>query len=493
MKDCRPVFQFVFTVEKRVHFMIKRGWVNFFLLALLVGPAGWAGNPILRESDPGFVYACDPAAEVFNGRVYVYCSHDQPDAWNWEKMKDYVVLESSDLKTWINHGVVLDPQLDAGFEYAHSNMNAPDAVYKDGWYYLYFPSDITEVGVAKSRTPVGPWESAVTNEITRIFDPTVFVDDDGQAYIYGNDHWVDIGEPGRHMMGAKLKDNMVELDGPWVQLSKEDVDEAVHVFKRNGIYYFSARVGRVTKYWMADSPLPQYAELKGVLCPDAPNSPNHTSAIEFNGVWYLFYHRGDVNHGSRCRRSACFDKMTFREDGTIVPVVYTLDEGVERSYARTGRSLEKNSIEPNDTPVPRWFQRRQAEDFAEQSGVEVDVQKDGGKSTGIGSVSDGDWSSYEKVAFGNNAGAKIPFHVRAAAAKNGGTIEVRLDSLTGRVIASIPVPATGGLDTFESLSTTLTEVAGFRTIYLCYKGFSKNQMNVNWFEWAPGKAKRLQR
>jgi len=210
------------------------------------------------------------------------------------------------MKNWINHGVVLDPQLDPGFEYAHSNMNAPDAAYKDGWYYWYFPSDITEVGVAKSRTPVGPWESAVTNEITRIFDPTVFVDDDGKAYIYGNDHWVDIGEPGRHMMGARLKDNMVELDGPWIRISEEDVNEAVHVFKRNGIYYFSARVGAVTKYWMADSPLPQYATLKGVLAPNSPHSPNHTSAIEFKGQWYLFYHRGDVNHGSQCRRSVCF-------------------------------------------------------------------------------------------------------------------------------------------------------------------------------------------
>jgi hypothetical protein len=470
---------------------MKRRVVNICLVAMCLSVTGFAfpSNPILRETDPDFVYACDPSAEVFNGKVYLYCSHDQPYSWDWEAMKDYVVLESSDLKTWINHGVVLDPQLDKGFEYAHSNMNAPDAAYKDGWYYLYFPSDITEVGVAKSRTPIGPWESAVTNEITKIFDPTVFVDDDGQAYIYGNDHWVDIGEPGRYMMGAKLKDNMVELDGPWVRISKEDVNEAVHVFKRNGIYYFNARVRGVTKYWMADSPLPHYAELKGELAPNSPESPNHVSAIEFKGEWYLFYHRGDVNHGTAYKRSACFDKMTFREDGTIEPVVYTLDKDVEITVPQKGKSPRKVSVEPNAAPPPRGSQRQQAEDFARKSGMRVqENQKDGGKSTGLGYISNGDWSSYEFIAFGNNPNAEIPFRVRVASQDGGGTIELRLDSLEGPVVASIPVPATGGFDTFETLSTSLTDVAGIRTIYLCYTGGAGNLMNVNWFEWAPGKA-----
>lgn len=447
---------------------------------MLIGQLSYAQqNPILREGDPGFLYVCDPAAEVFNGKVYVYCSHDQPDAWNFEMMKDYVVLESSDLENWINHGVVLDPQLDPGFEYAHSNMNAPDAAYKDGWYYWYFPSDITEVGVAKSRTPVGPWESAVTNEITRIFDPSVFVDDDGQAYIYGNDHWIDIGDSGRHMMGAKLKDNMVELDGPWVRISEEDVNEAVHVFKREGIYYFSARVGPVTKYWMADSPLPQYATLKGELAPNSPHSPNHTSAIEFKGQWYLFYHRGDVNHGSQCRRSVCFDKMSFREDGTIEPVIYTLDESVEITIP-----------ERQQPRTPKGSLRREAEEFDEQSGVRVESQMDGGKSTGLGTISNGGWSSYQKIAFGNNPAADIPFRVRVSASHEGGTIELRLDKLKGEVIGSIPVTASGSWEKFETLSTTLTGIAGFRTIYLCYSGGSDKLMKVNWFEWTPGKAKR---
>ena len=276
-------------------------------------------NPILKKEDPNFLYAADPAAEVYNGKVYLYCSRDQPDAKNYSSMQDYMILESSNLKKWKNHGVVIKPR---EYDWAHGQMNAPDAAYKDGWYYLYFPFNKTYVGVAKSKTPVGPWQEAVSKEIATIFDPTVFVDDDGQAYIYGNDHKVNFEEKGAHIYGAKLKDNMIELDGPWVRLSKEPVNEAVHVFKRKGKYYFHARVNKITEYWMADEPLPTYAEHKGVLAPDSPNSPNHASVISFKNKWYFFYHRGDVNNGNHCRRSACFEKMKFNGDGTIQPIVY---------------------------------------------------------------------------------------------------------------------------------------------------------------------------
>lgn len=282
-----------------------------------------AQNPILKKSDPNFLYAADPAAEVYEGRVYVYCSRDVDGATSFSTMQDYMVLSSDDMVHWTNHGVVLSPR---AYDWAYGQMNAPDVAYKEGWYYFYFPYDKTHIGVAKSKSPTGPWQEAVTDKITTIFDPCVFVDDDGQAYIYGNDHKFDINSDGNHIMGAKLKDNMIELDGQWQRLSEEEVNEAVHVFKRKEKYYFQARVGKVTKYWMAGEPLPHYATLVGVLAPDAPQAPNHTSALEFKGQWYFFYHRGDVNEGSFHQRSACYEKMFFNEDGTIQPIHYRLKE-----------------------------------------------------------------------------------------------------------------------------------------------------------------------
>ena len=458
-------------------------------LVLIIGQLSMAQNPILKENNPNFLYVCDPSVEVFNGKVYVYGSHDQPDAVDYESMKDYVILESSDLKTWINHGVSLDPQLDKGFEYAQSNMNAPDAAYKDGWYYWYFPSDITYVGVSKSRSPIGPWESAVTNEFTTIFDPTVFVDDDGQAYIYGNDHWVDIGEQGSHIMGAKLKDNMVELDGPWVRLSKETVNEAVHVFKREGIYYFSARVGGVTQYWMADSPLPQYADFKGELAPNSPESPNHTSAIEFNNQWYLFYHRGDVNHGNRYKRSTCFDKMTFREDGTIEPIVYTLDKGVEITIpVYSKRKNKKKSTEKVTYTVLDGSLHQEAEDFAEQQGVVVKDQEDGGQSQVVSEITNGDWLSYTNIDFGNSA-APFSFQVSASVLKDGGSLVLRLNDEKGTMVGTIPLTSTGELNNYKTFSTQLNGIRGKHKLYICYSGEDDHVLNLNWFEWTLPKRK----
>lgn len=296
---------------------------NFaFLILLIVNQSSNAQNPILWDTDSKFLYTAFPAAEVYNDKVYVYCSRNQPDATSYATMQDYVVLETEDMINWVNHGVVLKPR---EYSWAEGQMNAADVAYKDGWYYFYFPYDKTHIGVAKSRNPEGPWEEAVTDKITTIFDPCVIVDDDGQAYIYGNDHKVDIGAPGTYIMGAKLKDNMTELDGDWVRLSEKEVKEAAHVFKRKGVYYFHASVGKKTVYWMADSPLPQYASFKGVLAENSPDSPNHASAIEFKGQWYFFYHRGDINNGTFFRQSACFEKMTFNPDGTIKPIVYTLD------------------------------------------------------------------------------------------------------------------------------------------------------------------------
>lgn len=306
---------------------IKKEW-PILLIVLVFTYSSYGQNPILKLGEKDFMYAADPSAEVYNRKVYVYCSHDQDTAVNYSTMQDYIVLESDDLKTWKNHGVVLKPR---EYSWAHGQMNAPDVAYKNGWYYFYFPYNKTHIGVAKSRSPVGPWEEAVTDKITTIFDPTVFIDDDGQAYIFGSDTKQDIGDKGRHVMGAKLKDNMIELDGPWMRLSEETVAEAVYCFKRNGKYYFMARKGWRTGYWMADSPLPTkpYAEFKGYITKRQIDAPTHMSAIEFKNQWYYFYQRGDVNNGTFHRRSACFEKLEFNDDGTIIPIEYTLGEGVK--------------------------------------------------------------------------------------------------------------------------------------------------------------------
>jgi hypothetical protein len=183
--------------------------------------------------------------------------------------------------------------------------------------------------------------------------------------------------------------------------------------------------------------------------------------------------------------------MTFREDGTIEPIVYTLDEGVEITKSVNKRSRKKASPKTGTADAGEAVSivngsfRHQAEAFADQSGVRVEEQADGQQGQGLGYISNGDWTSYQKIDFGKNSATEIPFRVRASAQDGGGTIELRLDSLTGPIIGTIPVASTGSWNTYETFSTTLSGISGTHTLYLSFIGEAGNLMNLNWFEWAP--------
>jgi len=450
-------------------------------------------NPILRKSDPNFLYLADPAAEVYNGKVYVYCSHDQENAENYTSMQDYALLESSDLKNWTNHGIFLKPRK---LDWAEGQMNAPDCAYKNGYYYFYFPYDKTHIGVMKSKTPTGPWEETIQGKIASIFDPTVFVDDDGQAYMYGSDNKVNMGDESRQMWAAKLKDNMLELDGDWYPISApgDIVSEAVTMFKKDGIYYFMARSGNRTGYWMADSPIPSpdfpiqpkktihstkegYANFKGHITYGQNGAPDHMSVIQFKKKWYFFYHKGfRVNGGSRYKRSACFEKMSFNDDGTIQQIMYTLD----KSQTDT-KDHGKGSIHV------------EAENFSESNNLRQEVNQDIDGGYHLSRLYEDSWAFYEEIDFGENKENKeIPFFVRVSAAGNGDNrnIEIRLDDLKNEPVCIIPIEKTGGAGNYKTFKGTLKNTKGKHTVYISTKGkitkWKKvGLMDFNWFEFTP--------
>lgn len=138
------------------------------------------GNPFIRH-----MFTADPSAHVFEGKMYVYPSHDR-DNPTWFNMRDYHVFSSTDLSNWEDHGVALDVD---DVPWAKEYMWAPDCAYKDGWYYFYFPAKDTtgnfKIGVATSQSPSGPFIPE-PEPIPGSFsvDPNVFIDDDGQAYLY---------------------------------------------------------------------------------------------------------------------------------------------------------------------------------------------------------------------------------------------------------------------------------------------------------------------
>ena len=287
-------------------------------------------NPIITGQ-----FTADPTARVFEGKLYMYPSHDIPsvithtDGSAWFSMPDYHVFSSEDLTSWTDHGVILRQEdVPWGKPDAYA-MWAPDCVFKDGKYYFYFPDAPAGrpgfgIGVAVADRPEGPFtpQAKPIKGVVGI-DPCVLIDDDGTSYMY----WSGMG-----LSGCRLNDNMLELDGRPARLDRalpEGFKEGPFVFKRNGKYYLTypwVRENTETlAYAMGDNPLGPF-EYKGLIMKESPVGcwTNHHSLVEYEGQWYLFYHHNDYSPDFDKNRSARIDRVYFNEDGTIQEVVPTL-------------------------------------------------------------------------------------------------------------------------------------------------------------------------
>ncbi|HOK51901.1 MAG TPA: family 43 glycosylhydrolase, partial [Bacteroidales bacterium] len=194
--------------------MIRRG--SILSLLLLNGYLVFSQNPFIRNQ-----FTADPSAHVFNGRVYVYPSHDipVPDGKglrkDWFCMEDYHGFSSQNLVDWTDHGVILSQYVVPWVDSTTYSFWAPDCIERNGKYYFYFPAlsrerdSVTKrpffrIGVAISDKPEGPFvPQAKPIKGVMGIDPCVFIEKDGQAYLYWS-----LG----HIYVAKLKDNMTELD-----------------------------------------------------------------------------------------------------------------------------------------------------------------------------------------------------------------------------------------------------------------------------------------
>jgi len=308
--------------------------LNIISLFLMIAGSCFAQkNPFITH-----MYTADPSARVFNDTLYVYPSHDD-DTATWFNMKDWHVFSTTDMLHWTDHGVAFALK---DLSWAKRAAWAPDCMQRNGKYYFYYPVDQAKIGVAVSNTPFGPFKDPLDSPLIHIdskgvicnrdfIDPCVFIDDDGQAYLY----------MGQLVVNAvKLNKDMISYNGE-VHLLKGTTDffEAVWMHKYRGKYYLSyvGTSGEI-KYCMGDNPLGPF-KYKGVILPKMNSGTNHHSIVEYKGQWYMFYHNADLyfkknphvkpvfgwgyagNHPYR--RSICFDKLTYNPDGTIQMVTPT--------------------------------------------------------------------------------------------------------------------------------------------------------------------------
>ena len=397
-----------------------------FALALLLAPAAAvrAQNPVIRGA-----FTADPTARLFNGRIYLYPSHDivspvEPER-RWFSMADYHVYSSDNLTDWTDHGVILTQERVPWGDPAGYAMWAPDCVCRDGRYYFYFPDAPAggrgfAVGVAVGESPEGPFvpEAEPIKGVAGI-DPCVLQASDGRAYLY----WAGAG-----LWAAPLKANMTELDGEPVRVDEAlpaGFKEGPFVFEREGRYYLTYPWVRdrteTLAYAMAESPLGPFA-FKGLLMEQSPAEcwTNHHSLVEYAGTWYLFYHHNDYSPDFDKNRSVRIDRVTFNDDGTILPVTPTL-RGVGLTRASSPVQLDRYSaicpvaagidfLEPAD-PFAGWF---------------VSLRRPGS------------WVRYDEVDFGASPPVSVRARVRSAA---GGRL--LLEAGEGKLQTEIGVPAGG--------------------------------------------------
>jgi len=386
-----------------------------------------AQNPIIRNQ-----FTADPSARVFNGKVYLYPSHDIPPGNgrcrdDWFCMEDYHVFSSENLTEWTDHGIIVSQNKVPWVDSTSYSMWAPDCIEKDGKYYFYFPARAKDtsfgrgfaIGVAIAEYPEGPF-TPQPEPIKNVHgvDPNVFIDKDGQAYLYWS-----MG----NIYGAKLKENMIELasEPQMIKgLPEKGLKEGPYLFQRNGIYYMTyphvQRTIERLEYAMGTNPLGPF-NFTGVIMDESPTGcwTNHHSIIEFKNQWYLFYHHNDLSPQFDKNRSVRIDSLFFQEDGTIQKVSPTL-----RGVGITAAS-----------------QRIQIDRYSDISKEGASIAFNDSLNTfeGWKAILDraNAWIKYNSVDFGNN---KFKSVIVKALSENGGTVQIRLNSVAGPIVAEVKIP-----------------------------------------------------
>ncbi|MDA3833756.1 MAG: family 43 glycosylhydrolase, partial [Spirochaetales bacterium] len=282
--------------------------------------SGTGGNPLIYQK-----YTADPNAVFFNDRMYIYSSHDKDGATGYD-IDDVTVISSDDLANWTDEGEAIKASDTswAGLTYA------PSAIYRNGYYYVYFGNGGGSIAVMRGTSPTGPFTDPLghalitsstpgCSDLTYIFDPATFIDDDGQAYMYFGG-----GGPGNARV-IKLNSDMISVDGSALTIDAPRYFEAPFMNKRNGIYYFSystdfsASPAASIDYMTSSNPMTGFTHRGTILAnpPDNCGNNNHASIVNIGSDWYISYHTRKLsstnlgNCNGIYERSVCLDKLYF--------------------------------------------------------------------------------------------------------------------------------------------------------------------------------------
>ncbi|MBO7110969.1 MAG: family 43 glycosylhydrolase [Bacteroidaceae bacterium] len=416
-------------------------------------------------------FTADPAPVVIDGKVFLYTTHDEDGARGFQ-MFDWLLYTSDDMVNWQDYGPVAS--LD-DFKYFDGKNGAwaEQVVEANGSFYMYCPIHGHGIGVLKADSPYGPfvdplgeplvWQKEHWDDI----DPTVLIDDDGQAYMY----W---GNP--NVYSVKLGKDMISLDGPIVKHPKiEDYQEGPWIWKHDGHYYLafaSTCCPEGIGYAMSDGPEGPW-EYKGhIMDHTVRTRGNHPGIIEYKGKSYVFGLNYDIMHlktfAHAEQRSVSVAEMHYNEDGTIQEVPYFIDNVVEQ-------------VAPFNP-----YRRVEAETMAWGYGLKTtradeDIIVDGKTVPNmyVHDIDDGEYLLVRGVDFGVKGAKKFMISVGSDAI---GCIEIHLDSADGPALAVIPITETGGKTNFNTeFKRFKRRIRGTHDLYLVFTGAGKDLFTIDWW------------
>jgi hypothetical protein len=391
-----------------------------------------------------------------DGRLYLYGSYDisgRTSYCSWE----YRVFSSADLIHWEDHGQSFrTAPPNASATWTDAPLYAPDCIYHSGRYSLFFCDARRREGVAESLSPSGPFANAVPIEGADgdAIDPAALADDDGQVYYY----WGQF-----HLRGARLRPDLSGIQPETLHTSLLNEDEhgfheGASIRKRNGIYYLvyaDISRGRPTclGYATSRSPLGPYTK-RGILVDNTGCDPetwnNHGSIAEFNGEWYVFYHRS--SQASRFNRRVCVEPIRFGADGSIDEVEMTT-QGVSGPL-------------PATQPIEAW--RACLLGGHVRTAADGPTEADPTVRECLTQIHHDDWAAFKYVDF--DVGPVDAFLARAGSPAYGGLIEVHLDAPDGELIGTCDVGRTGGWRKWSTVSCPVKGAKGVRAVFLVFKG-----------------------
>lgn len=425
-------------------------------------------NPV---SPPGLYIADPEVRQMPDGRIYLYGSRDEPGK-TWCS-NSYNVLSTSDLVHWdVEQFSFATQGIGKQTDYTDRVLYAPDCIYRDGKYYLYYclEGGGDDEGVAVGTSPYGPFKDGKIIKGAKGIDPSVFIDDDGQAYLFWGQGYA---------KGAKLSKDMLSIEGEvhdsLLTYEKHAFNEASSVRKRNGIYYYiyggHQRHGEsncaTLNYATATSPFGPYT-YQGVIIDNWKSNKevvnNHGSIVEVNGQWYIFYHR--PTHGWANMRKACVEPIFFNPDGTI--------EEVEMTTQGIG-----GPIDP--------LQRMDAARTCEMSGnLMITVRRPDNDIPVeyLSDIRDGDYACWKYFDFTK---AQVNSFVCKTWGKNAaGIIEIHLDTPDGELVGSCELDSMDGQTAYSIHQTSIKPITGKHAVVLVFKSKDNREskqylMNLEWF------------